>query len=408
MSPKALSNLFWFFTFLCVVFLAQTANQSPDSLPEVNDPRSHVSENKKINDISNSDKYPQFYAIYRQIDQQSVDKTKLALISQALKFAKLEGFENEEVLTRLHLLAANIHQSRWHVVFALDSLNASQALIFDSNIDRRIVKLTKYLKKIDKERGLYGRYIATKNSGPAKIFEGKILVAYVFVDDGLKTRWSKKTKHRTQQILKLVQQWQKGEADQYGIENIEFINRTYVARRNPNLRNQKAISFGSDSKDIQFFVQSVAHSLGEESIGDFIEKIMRDNNADQGVVFLHTNLNQRSFAQRCGYTHQQKIINNGKFEVKMISKCKNEYVMLMEKIERNRWDKIHYAQAHEMMHVFGAADLYNVKNAARYSVTDIMNYQSRQLIDSKVEPITAYAVGWRKKPPIAPFEILEK
>lgn len=82
--------------------------------------------------------------------------------------------------------------------------------------------------------------------------------------------------------------------------------------------------------------------------------------------------------------------------------------MLMEKVRRNRWDKIHYAQAHEMMHVFGAADLYNIKDAGRYSVTDIMNFQSKQLENSNIEPITAYAIGWRKKPPMAPFDIVER
>ena len=407
MSSKALSNLFWFFTFLCIVFLSQTGNDSTNS-SSTYDTLINFGDELQIDDKSSSDKYPQFYASYTQIAQQSSDDDRLELISQSLNFAKLEGFNNKKVLKKLHLLAANIHQSRWHVIFALDSLNEAQALMFDSRTDRQIVKLTKYLNKIDKERGLNEQYIATRDTGPAKRFKGKILVAYVFIDDGLITRWSKKTKQRTQQILKLVQQWQKEKADQYGIDNLQFINRTYVARRNPNLRNKKTISFGSDSEDIQFFVQSVAQSLGAQSIGDFIEKKMHDNHADQGVVFLHTNLNQRSFAQRCGYTHQQRVLNNGKLELKLISKCKDEYVMLMEKIERNRWDKIHYAQAHEMMHVFGAADLYNIKNAAHYSVADIMNFQSKQLVNSKVEPITAYAIGWQATPPVAPFEILEK
>ncbi|MCF6193397.1 MAG: hypothetical protein L3J46_03575, partial [Kangiellaceae bacterium] len=155
----------------------------------------------QIDGKNGSNKYPQFYASYFQIDQQSNDDNRLEFISQSLNFAKLEGFNDKKLLKKLHLLAANIHQSRWHVIFALDSLNQAQALLFDSRTDRRIINLTKYLKKIDKERGLNEQYIATKDTGPAKRFKGKILVAYVFVDDGLKTRWSKKTKQRSQQIL---------------------------------------------------------------------------------------------------------------------------------------------------------------------------------------------------------------
>ena len=60
------------------------------------------------------------------------------------------------------------------------------------------------------------------------------------------------------------------------------------------------------------------------------------------------------------------------------------------------------------MHVFGAADLYNIKNATNYAVTDIMNYQSKQLQNSDVASITAYAIGWQEKPPNAPFTILER
>ncbi|MCW9017774.1 MAG: hypothetical protein OQJ89_12460, partial [Kangiellaceae bacterium] len=65
-------------------------------------------------------------------------------------------------------------------------------------------------------------------------------------------------------------------------------------------------------------------------------------------------------------------------------------------------------QAHEMLHVFGADDLYSIKGAREYAVTDIMNYQSKKLSDSQIHPVTAYAIGWQKEPPKSPFKIIDR
>ncbi len=401
MSSKILSKLFWIFSFLCFLLIIQS--RAPHSTPT-----KVIKEPQTVNEKTTGHSHPLFYAAYQKVLIENDDTKKLIAISKALQIAKSENFEDGRILQDLNIVAANIHQSRWHIVYALENYKAAQRHIYDRNINKKIKELRTYLAKVEAERSLNDDYIATKFSGPAKKFRGRVLVTYVFVDEGINTRWSNKTKLRSQQIMSLVQEWQTKKAAQYGVADIEFINKTFVARRNPNLKASKAVTFTSSSTEIEQFVLAVAKNLGENSIGEFIEKQMRNVGADQGVVFLHTNLDQRSFAQRCGYTHKKEVYQNGKIETYMLSQCRDEYVMLMEKVKRNRWDKMHYAQAHEMMHVFGAADLYNIKNASNYAVTDIMNFQSRLLVDSSVEPITAYAIGWREEPPLAPFDILEK
>ena len=352
--------------------------------------------------------FSQFEKAYKKVISQKDNSKKLSAIVDALSIAKKYNIQAKKTLQYLHILSANIHRSRWHVVYAINSYKKAQSLIYDKFVEQQMLNLQQYLSKADSERFLYDDYIATKYSGPAKTFKGKILVAYVFVDDGIKTRWSKKNKLRTQQVLALVQQWQKEKAKQYQIKEIDFINKTFVVSRNPYLKKPKSVSFGSSSQDVNRYVNYIAQSLSEKSIGSFIKKQVEKSGADQGVVILHTNLDKRSFAHRCSYTHSKKIFRNNRYETKMISTCQDEYVMLMENVKRNQWQKMHYAQAHEMMHVFGAADLYNIKKANNYAVTDIMNYQSKNLINSQVEPITAYAIGWLKKPPDAPFKVLEK
>lgn len=406
MPSKVLSKLFWIFAFLCFLFLIQSGNNITLKKRSLFELQLVESDPELFQDMHKN--YPLFYIAYQKIIHAKNDDKKLATISDALEIAKKEHFNNKTILQNINLVAANIHHSRWHIVYAIEKFKVAQSLVYNKNIDSQIKELRKYLTKVDIERGLNDDYIATKYSGPAKTFSGKILVAYVFVDDGLKTRWSNKTKLRTQQVMALVQRWQSKKAAEYNVDDIEFVNKTFVARKNPNLKAPKLVSFKSSKIDVEQFIGSVMQSLGENSIGGFIEKQMQKVGADQGVVFLHSNLDQRSFAQRCAYTHRKRVFKNGKYEVQMISKCRDEYVMLMEKVKRNRWDKMHYAQAHEMMHVFGAADLYNIKKASGYAVTDIMNFQSKSLMYSSVDPITAYAIGWQKVPPKAPFKILER
>lgn len=401
MSSKILSKLFWWFAFLCFLIFVQTDDDS--SVTQ----RIEISDSARANQPATTSSST-FNSAYDNVLLAVDDDSKLEAIDLALGIALQERVEEASILRDLNLMAANIHQSRWHFIYALDYFQAAQAHVYDRNIDSKMKELRVYLSKVDIERGLNDSYIATKNTGPAKTFRGKILVAYVFVDDGIKTRWSNKTKQRTQAVMTQVQHWQQNRASDYQVDDIEFINKSFIARRNPRLKQPKSVSFESSNQDIQQYVAYIAASLGEKSIGDFIEKQTIAAGAEQGVVFLHTNLNSRSFAHRCGYTHQQKIYRNGRYETKMISQCNDEYVMLMEQVQRNRWDKMHYAQAHEMMHVFGAADLYNIKGAKDYAVTDIMNFQSKSLTHSRVEPITAFAIGWQQIPPNAPFQILER
>lgn len=405
MSSKILSNLFWFFALSCLwlVFKSKFDERESQAYSEAIEEYSY--------DQFGYEKYPLFYAAYKQVTSVENDDQKLLAIKKALIIAEDEGFENKKILQYLHHKSAEIYEKKWHFIYAINSLNKAQSILYNQNVARQIASLRDYLNSAEKERSLNDDYMATMNTGPAKKMKGTILVAYVFVDEGIKTRWSNKTKQRSLQVMGQVQQWQQEKAAQYQVKDITFINKTFIAKRNPqfkSIKQAKLITFKSDSRDIKRFVNSIAESLGEKNIGDFIEKQIKKAGADEGVVFLHTNIDQRSFAQRCYYTHSQQQYINGRYETKLISNCKNEYVMLMEKVKRNRWDKIHYAQAHEMMHVFGAADLYNIKTANDYAVTDIMNLQSKRLSYITVEPITAFAIGWQDKVPKTPFKIIER
>lgn len=405
MTTKLLSKLFWMFAFFCFLLIVQLADDD-NGETTINQSKQAFEKYSNLNQLKNN--YPEFYVAFKKASQEEDENKKLAAIEYALTMAAAKKIDEKEILQQLNLSAARIYRSRWHVVYALEKYYAAQAHVFKNNIAEEIKSLESYRDKSESERLLHNDYIAYKYSGPAKTFTGKILVAYIFVDDGIKTRWSNKTKQQTLQSLALVQQWQQQKASDYAVSNIEFINKAFVAKRNPSLIAPKNVSFKSTTAEINQFADSIVQTLGAKNVGDFIKKQIEIAGADQGVIYFHSNLEQRSFARLCGYTHKKLVYIDGVYKPTLISKCNDEFVMLTEKVKRNRWDKMHYTQAHEMMHVFGAADLYNIKNAANYALTDLMNSRSKNLEYTSIEPITAYAVGWQSKPPQTPFTVLER
>ena len=324
MSSKIISNLFCFFAFLCVLLLLQTEFSPTTS--------NHEKEYVTIDELSDKkdahkaikERFPKFYAAYKKLQSQTTDENRMAAIEDAFSAAKSEGFNDPKILRSIHLFEAQIHQDRWHFVYAIESLKLAQELYFEQKIASHIKKLRRHLSQVESERGLNDSYIATKYSGPAKQLKGKVVVAYVYVDDGINTRWSNKTRHRTEKVLELVQDWQANAAREYGVNDINFVNRSFIARKNPMLKAPRTISFESNGEDIEQYVASVMASLGEKNVGDFIEKQIKAEGADQGVVILHVNFNQRSFAQRCGYTHMKKSRINGKYQTRYFSQCNNE------------------------------------------------------------------------------------
>lgn len=403
MARKLLSNLFWALMLLCLLILVN----SGESEKQQSNPHNSESDSlqpKPRNEKRHQSFYEAFDTVFRIVDSAK----RLEAINHALEIARKTDFNGEYELHKLHTSAALIHHDRWHYHYAINSLIAAQEIKFDERIDNRIKRLRKHLSKVEKERNFNSDYIATRGSGPAKQFRGKVLVTYIFIDDGIKTRWSKKTMQRSGQVLNLVQNWQKQQAEKYGVTDLKFQNKIFSIKRNPRLKQLSSVSLKSPKNRIGDYIEAIAQSLGEKNLGDFIQRQLKLENADQAVVIFHSNFNERSFARRCGFTHQKISRVNGIERIEYISRCKEEFVVLMNKVERNRWDKLHYTQAHEILHVFGADDLYNIRGASDYALTDIMNFQSKKLEDSSIHPVTAYAIGWQNKPPKTPFKILDK
>ena len=133
----------------------------------------------------------------------------------------------------------------------------------------------------------------------------------------------------------------------------------------------------------------VIKNLGEQSINQFIKKIKTQEKADHVAISFLVNRKDRSFAIRC------------------LSNCSDnrEFVFILEYAKTKYINDMEYALAHELLHLFGADDLYNISNGTYYAPRDIMHYQSKYLSTMNLGPLTAYSVGLIYKQPATPFTV---
>ncbi len=63
-----------------------------------------------------TEQFPDFYSAYQDVFNIKNDDEKLEAIAQLLSIAAENSIDDAGVLQRLNLLAADIHESRWHMV----------------------------------------------------------------------------------------------------------------------------------------------------------------------------------------------------------------------------------------------------------------------------------------------------
>ena len=130
-------------------------------------------------------------------------------------------------------------------------------------------------------------------------------------------------------------------------------------------------------------MEQCAQQLGFESKWDMLEKDRTDAGKEQIGYITCVNKYGRSFAN-C-----------------VMAGMSTEYAMLFNKIPV-QWERAN-GVAHEVMHLFGAEDMYaegsrnvnRAKLAQQYHPYEVMLKPTWGLVYNTVSPYTAYAVGWR-------------
>lgn len=294
---------------------------------------------------------------------------------------------------RSYELKARAHVGLWQYIDAentiLKGLPYADAPLQD-DLNRLLAEVQGLITDNDTEREEQHIYHASPGVGPAHTLHGKVVIAYVFVDDGKHSTWSRKTQQHVLEHLQRVKAWLQARALDYGVTDLTFTDRIFQYDKDPWLRNALPdLSF--DNVEIGYDLAGrVADLQGSHSVNAFLYDLTREEEADQAILLLHVNQAKRSFAHRCWTDCPDQA----------------EYAYLLKPPKRYHWDAMGYVQAHESLHLFGADDLYNLQGGRYYAPNDIMHNYTRYIEASVIDSITAFGVGWlNEQPTPTPFPI---
>ncbi|TKB50262.1 hypothetical protein FCL40_03620 [Ferrimonas sediminicola] len=326
---------------------------------------------------------PRLAQIIELVEQERADAAYEAIAGL------LPEITTAEVKQYLYKLRAKIEVDRRHYHYAAASLTLAQQAGDHSMVTAdRIDQLKGWIGKMQQERALDDGYRDARNNGIAGELKGQVTILYLYLNDNRWSKWSGRERQQNRQYLQQVTGWYQRRAQEYGLAKPSFDTRFFFLTAPKGITKEwlRSKRFFSDAQ------QLIARQLGYGSMKEFV-----DTKAPSGEVALvfHSNGEARSFALSC--RNKQTA-----------PQCHYEYAMLTEKVSPGaRHTFIPQVQAHEMLHLFGAADLYRIRNARDYAVTDIMNYYSDTLGHATIDPITAWSIGWAQVPD-APFEIENK
>lgn len=213
-------------------------------------------------------------------------------------------------------------------------------------------------------------YVQNKNGGSAYKLEGNVAVVTVFLTDG---NMSYGNESKVMSNVNNAERWLKTKAAEYGKE-VNFMNYEYGKNKLVSFNTPQGWSSAGNS-----FSSYTALQKFEDTPSGIID-FAKSQNCDQVVVLFVSNGNGRSYAM------DNYLASNMVLDYDVIFAPNNV---------------ANEAQiAHEMLHLFGAVDLYSLSGQSQAKASmlpqfkrDIMANVSNNLSVTEFSPFTAWTVG---------------
>lgn len=217
------------------------------------------------------------------------------------------------------------------------------------------------------------------NAGSAKSLSGSIYVLAVFAGDKY---WDRTVKEKRLNELYKAAGWISREAARYG-KNVSFKYGTYGLDK--TIKMAVAPGYGSGKEDSRVAHKALA-AVGYKNIGQFYEWFKKNEKCDNCVIVVFAQGRGRSYA----------VAYSPEYHIDFFT----ESCVVYECYE-NGTPHGAFGIAHEVLHCFGAEDLYEtfrkpkiVEQEAkkRYS-NDIMHRFDYDINNLKIDEFTAWCVG---------------
>ena len=231
---------------------------------------------------------------------------------------------------------------------------------------------------------------STRNVGSAKLLSGRIFVLSVFVAPS-SDPWKPSDIARQKQKVYEAERWLKMQALRYG-KHVEFEN---CAFGSDGSFCDNSMPRDWDSDDAYFYPSKVLLKMGYRSFDAFIEWVKRNTGCMQCLAVVFSNTYGRSFASP---------VNKELYHCNPHLFCM-ECCYIFRGFRPDGRESDAACVAHEMLHLFGAWDLYELdeKDNARAAKTaimfpkSIMNCKGQTIWDMQIDEITAWLVGLREE-----------
>jgi len=224
--------------------------------------------------------------------------------------------------------------------------------------------------------------LSTLNVGTARRMRGKVAVVHLLLSSPSLT-WTVKTKAAADGSALLAARFFTEQAKLRGVADLEY---TPVAWMVPTNLELESVTVDDTARvsDARTMVHA-AIAAAETSFGQTFVQIARNLRKDEGaaeVAFLiHLPIaGAREFAYPAPYL--------GETDVGIVFDAEPE--------------QMGYTAAHEIAHLFGADDLYNLAPYATADAADLMRMNC-PLSFVSVKDMTAYAIGWENERPARPY-----
>ncbi|MCH5318654.1 MAG: hypothetical protein J1E38_02965 [Paramuribaculum sp.] len=235
--------------------------------------------------------------------------------------------------------------------------------------------------------------ISAQGMGSAGELKGKIYVLSIFITD---REWPKQERERLRQKQYEAEEWIRQKAAEYG-SDISFVNGNFGYDK-PIYIKPLPISYDSPEQKPVDLTYRLMKEIGWENPSKFPVWAKEKAGCDQALAIIYTNSYGRGYSVKYNdlYSAEKYF-----FEGAVLFKGYNETQSLYPA-----------SIAHEMLHLFGAIDLYEVTEsdaeragmASRAYADDIMRRIPYDIKDAKLGDLTAWLVGIGPyKPSFAPY-----
>lgn len=241
-----------------------------------------------------------------------------------------------------------------------------------------------------KPKGVHDTSESTINIGSAKVLSGRIFVLSVFVAPTCDP-WLPYDIERQKQKVFEAERWLKMQALRYG-KNVEFVN--FAFGSDGSFLDDEMPEYHDSNEAKYCYPSRVLLKMGFKTKNAFVEWVRVKESCTQCLTIVFSNTDGRSYASPS--TKELYAFNPCDFNLEC---CFLYRYHFGTDIETNST-----AVAHEMLHLFGAWDLYeddaNHDRARKTSLmfpNSIMLNTQRDIWETQIDEINAWLVGLKEQ-----------